>query len=705
MSNSTYARTLTWLAAGFASLMVVMAVVGGIQNYSPVPFWDMWDGTVDFYLKASQGDISAWWAQHNEHRIVLARLLFYIDMRWLGGTAWFLIFVNYLLVGVSCIVFIAILRRSRPLDSTTKIAILFIIGWLFSWTQKANLTQAFQSQFFLAQLLPLCAFYWLFKSTIDEHKSLNFFIACALGISAIGSMANGVLTLPLMLLYALITRQNGLRLGILFFLSVLCITAYFQDYHAPQGHGSLLKTVTEHPLIFFHYIVLYLGNPFYDLLADIGLAHEVTALAGMVLIAGSVYYIIRSLGDIENHRLELMLLIFLLYIGGTSIATAGGRALFGVDQALSSRYVTPMLMAWASLIILASRSSFALSLKNTPIRAGAMIFLFLLCLGAQTHALNPPAAMLFERELGALALELHVNDASRINKIYPSTERVLTVADKASQQNFSVFGSDSLKDKRESIGRIRDSPFPTKLCSGSVDQIEDIEEDPNYLFISGQASILGNNHHLIPIEILTPQHKIVGYAVLGYSQKERAPSRDGRMERQHFQGYLLKEYTNSQLVLTTTQPSCKIIARAPPLYFHLRNEELEASATTVESTCVLPGNEWTGRDFYKTNVPRLQVFGSYISSDADTGSINIKLHRGDKLFYRSGPRGEHQFMHLKSEAKNKIRLPIATDWVLMDFNTSYFTESSQIVTLTDGGSGWGEWSAIAVRSAVNTEKR
>jgi hypothetical protein len=684
--------------------MVAMAVVGGFRNYSPVPFWDMWDGTVNFYLKASQGNLSAWWEQHNEHRIVLSRLLFYIDMRWLGGTGWFLIFVNYLLVGVSCIVFIAIFRRSRPSDSTTIIAMFFIIGWLFSWAQKANLTQAFQSQFILAQLLPLCAFYWLFKSTIDESKSLNFFIACALGISAIGSMANGVLTLPLMLLYALITRQNGRRLGVLFFLSVLCITAYFQDYHAPQHHGSLLKTVTEHPLIFFHYLLLYLGNPFYDLFSDIGLAHEVTALAGMVLIAGSVYYIIGSLRDIENHRLELMLLTFLLYIGGTSIATAGGRALFGVDQALSSRYVTPMLMAWASLIILASRSSFALSLKNTPIRAGAMLCLCLLCLGAQTHALRSRADIVFERELGALALELHVNDASRINKIYPFTERALVIADRASQQNLSVFGSDSLKDKRESIGRIRDSPFPTKLCSGSVDQIEDIEEDPNYLFISGQASPLEKTHHMVPIQILTPQRRIVGYAVLGYSRNEHASSRDGKMARQKFQGYLLKKYTNRQLVLTTTQPSCKIITQAPPLYFHLRNKELRATATTVDSTRVLPGNEWTGRDFYQTDVSGFQVYGSYISSDADTGSINIKLHRGDKLFYRSGPQGEQQYLHLKSKPENKIRLPIATDWVLLDFDTSYFTESSRIVTLTDGGSGWGEWSAIAIRSAANMEE-
>jgi hypothetical protein len=44
--------------------------------------------------------------------------------------------------------------------------------------------------------------------------------------------------------------------------------------------------------------------------------------------------------------------LFILYIGGTALATAGGRLIFGIEQALTSRYMTPSLMAWAALFVI-----------------------------------------------------------------------------------------------------------------------------------------------------------------------------------------------------------------------------------------------------------------------------------------------------------------------------------------------------------------
>jgi hypothetical protein len=41
---------------------------------------DMWNGYLGFFTKLSDGDWSAWWGQHNEHRIFLARLFFWFDL-------------------------------------------------------------------------------------------------------------------------------------------------------------------------------------------------------------------------------------------------------------------------------------------------------------------------------------------------------------------------------------------------------------------------------------------------------------------------------------------------------------------------------------------------------------------------------------------------------------------------------------------------
>ena len=43
-----------------AVLFVSLAIVGAIQTYSPVPFWDEWNGAVNFFKKISDGDFTVW---------------------------------------------------------------------------------------------------------------------------------------------------------------------------------------------------------------------------------------------------------------------------------------------------------------------------------------------------------------------------------------------------------------------------------------------------------------------------------------------------------------------------------------------------------------------------------------------------------------------------------------------------------------------
>ena len=69
------------------------------------------------------GDNLHWWSQHNEHWIVLARMLFWIDLSWFHGLGSFLIVVNFLLIGIAYLVFSGLnLPKSltiNPKDSGT----------------------------------------------------------------------------------------------------------------------------------------------------------------------------------------------------------------------------------------------------------------------------------------------------------------------------------------------------------------------------------------------------------------------------------------------------------------------------------------------------------------------------------------------------------------------------------------------------------
>ena len=103
---------LAWM---LVPVFLGLAIIGGYEAYSPVPMGDMWNGTLGFYVNASHGDWSSWWAQHNEHRILLSRILFWMEEAWFSGKGLFLLVTNYLLVaGVAILFFFIWIRGTVP---------------------------------------------------------------------------------------------------------------------------------------------------------------------------------------------------------------------------------------------------------------------------------------------------------------------------------------------------------------------------------------------------------------------------------------------------------------------------------------------------------------------------------------------------------------------------------------------------------------
>src|SRR5690554_6012735 len=258
----------SWLLAGFGAvtaLIVLLAVVGGARAWTPVPFWDMWDGTLGFYIAVQDGNTATWWAQHNEHRIILARLLFWLDFRFFSGTGLFLTVMNYIFVALATLLFIRIgKQRWHALDPAADqrttwhwwLLAMLLCAWLFQWMQWENFSWAFQSQFFLAQLIPLYALYTIARAAdAERHNSLHWFVAaCIFGVLAVGTMANGIITLPLLTVYALLTRQGSRRVGVLLILTVVLLGLYFRNFDTPEHHGSLSDAILTQPLALIQYV-------------------------------------------------------------------------------------------------------------------------------------------------------------------------------------------------------------------------------------------------------------------------------------------------------------------------------------------------------------------------------------------------------------------------------------------------------------------
>lgn len=156
------------------------------------------------------------------------------------------------------------------------------------------------------------------------------------------------------------------------------------------------------------------------------------------------------------------------------------------------------------------------------------------------------------------------------------------------------------------------------------------------------------------------------------------------------------ESNGSSRPLSNGNPFC------PPNIFLMRDinnmpEDAGGDTVFVTGNQIVVFNDWTGSDYYRTSLKDYKVWGSFINGDQDTGSIFLKMNRGESLYYRSGPAGGNQLLSIDGESFGSQLLPVATNWVILEFSGSDLSETFT-VELKDAGSAWGEWSAIALKN-------
>lgn len=543
-------KNIIILFAFFAAFYLITTILRGINHYTPVPYADMWDGYINFYIRASQGDLNAWWVQHNEHRLVLSKVLFWLDLNFFKGRGIFLIIINYSLAALGFYILYKILQERLPESQdqfTRNVFALTIFCLSFSWLQSSNFYWAFQNQFFLAQTLPLAAFFLLYKSYATKTQALNYFIfACLLGVAAMGTMANGVVALPLMVILALMLRMRAWQIGILFLLALLTVGFYFHDYVSPPNHSSLFHTLSNDPLGLLEYMFLYLGSPF-----DVLFNRFIIMLTGILLLVCALGFTWQALK--KHAALELMLLTFILYIGGAALATAGGRLLLGVDYALAGRYTTPALMAWSVLLILFA-PMIAKQARIDWQRILPLLFIPLLFLPAQFKSMHSTHDKLINREVAILALELGIPDDTQLAFLYPRPEHVLSLGKIAAENDLSVFGSAPFNNLLKLMGQKR--PALTRPCQGYLDE-PFVIANSHYVRISGWLFNPANKTIPPLVYILNEQHLIVGVALTGLEREDAKSLLGKKAEDSGFKGYLLVENLGQTIILHGTK-NCEL---------------------------------------------------------------------------------------------------------------------------------------------------
>jgi len=543
-------KVLTNLIPLWFSVTTVYAL---FAYYSPVPYWDMWNGYLEFYLKVLHGDFSVWFAQHNEHKILISRLLFFVDHYFFDGSLVFLIIMNGLLMGLITITHLSLAQKLFNKESLNyKIMAALLFAFSFSWVQKENITWGFQSQFFLAYVLPYLTFFTMVAFS-QKRANIWFIFSLLLGMLSTFTMANGVLTLPILFLLTIVLRLSYYRIALVFLIALSTDWLYFYDYRSVVGHGSLMEILIEHPLDFVSYFLGYLGSLFYYL-AGKGSVWP-AYLGGVTLIVTAIFITLIQFFSSKKTPYYWVIIAFLLYYGATAFGTTGGRANFGVGQAFSSRYMTPNLMAWGVIAIFylhyfRSNISISKGLKY------AYVAILIIVSVNQFTIFKPLHDTAENKKLASLALEMGVRDEHYIRQIFPFVDWVRDMAESIRKENLSIFHENAIIDTHEAIGTTITLPIANFI--GHLDEVQPIEQDQNYLRIRGW--VYDSSSHTVPkgCFVVNQQGIIVGAVVTGFEREDVRKAISYYARRSGFTGYIQSSERTSTLFLVDRNKSIKL---------------------------------------------------------------------------------------------------------------------------------------------------
>ena len=314
-----------------------------------VPFWDQWELVTRLqHLAEGSFTFDDLWRQHNEHRpafpilwmLTLARLSDWnvhleVATNVTLGAGILLIYVRYLRTAWKD-------RGSAPLWLLPVLSLLIFSpfqweNWLWGW-QISALMGAFSM------------FLGLYLLTNSERSTWRFAAALACGVWSTYSFAAGLVYWVVgPIAIALGAReQRRVRAAAWAIVAGLTLASYFYDYHQPAPTPPMTSPFRSAGAVvaLIVYFFKYVGAP---------VAAYKSVLAALSGIGITVLFLTLALRLRARWREPVILfplLVGLLVLGVAAIS-ALGRAGFGTNQALASRYGTISVHLWCAAAVLA----------------------------------------------------------------------------------------------------------------------------------------------------------------------------------------------------------------------------------------------------------------------------------------------------------------------------------------------------------------
>jgi hypothetical protein len=339
--------------AAFCALLWLHSLYFTWKYFSITPFWDIWAWLRDYQAYAGgHYTLHDLFKPHNEHRIVTTRLVLFADAWWCHMTGRLAVALNLALLAsigalLGCLAWPPDGSKARQ-----ALALLLPIAWMSSTCQWVNLLQPFQIQFALLCVSFVGAALLLLRATtpaLPRRRALAWAgLAGLCALSAVFSMAGGLLALPWLFLLPILRRAHWAPASLFAAVAAAAALLFLHDYH-PDRAAPLALAADLHILRgLITFASGFLASAFYAY-GDGAFALGAAGLASFAACALWLLWRVLVQGVALPGRT-----LALFTIAGTIVLTAGAAAVsrlgFGMGLALAPRYATPSLVFWASLV-------------------------------------------------------------------------------------------------------------------------------------------------------------------------------------------------------------------------------------------------------------------------------------------------------------------------------------------------------------------
>ncbi|MBQ0819620.1 hypothetical protein KBI52_05225 [Microvirga sp. HBU67558] len=440
---------LIWLTAFIASIGWLLWYLYATVKFSFLaPFWDQWNT-----LYKPDG-ISGYFIQHNEHRIVLARIIYTIDAEFFRMSYRFsMVFVALFQIGTGA-TFVWMIALDKRLTSRMKalftVAAVFLTFW---WYQYENFAWPFQTQYTGLVCFYVASFAVFARSPNSWGHAIVSVVLMAIAVLCI---ATGILSAFILIALCFVARPRWQIAAFVTF-AILAITGmYFWGFQPGPKPAESVHSLAR----IFLYSVYYLGSPLQSCLSWTGLENLTAAglmgLLVLIMSASSLIVLIRRRFRLDE--MDLFAGAVIVVTLAATLLTAIGRNYFGYEQAAASRYGTIVFPIYLSIALVLTR--------EFRIMAWTAVFIIVFTAATQARYLNDAQEAKYSKQQGLTAMLAEVNDEEMLGHLFPLPDRVLLEAARLKRLRLNIFSEEW---PHWLAGKLPFEPRADAACQGTFD--------------------------------------------------------------------------------------------------------------------------------------------------------------------------------------------------------------------------------------------